>query len=281
MQSTFPNSFFYYTAFEAQKILQTFTDIQVEWLETIHSTNDYLKDKIKQNSLDFNKNSFVTLTWEQTKGRGQYDRNWLSQKKQCLMMSFAMQLPINSNRNNSPNNNLIPSGLSLVSGLSVCSAFSQILYLPDNQKNLFLKWPNDLIFQDKKLGGLLVEIISSGNTHFLIIGLGLNLYLNHKIQNDAKLSNAIGLDDLISNIQEQNIFKFIADILHFWQENVKECCEFGFEHFLSEWENFVYKPNKMQLFSLNPHTKISGYYDHIDSKGNLYIKNKYGNVFKL
>ncbi len=276
MQSTFPNSFFNYTAFEAQKILQTYTAVKVEWLEIIHSTNDYLKDKIRQNNVNLftdENNQFVTLAWEQTNGRGQYKRAWKSQAKQCLIMSYAMKLPIKNNDNN------IPSGLSLVSGISVCQAFENISNTFQNL--IFLKWPNDIIMQDKKLGGILAEVISQGSTHYVIIGLGINLCLNQTGENSQNIINAIGLDDFIPKIPEQNIYRFIADILYYLEINIQKCCEFGFEYFLPRWNKCAYKPKTTQLFSINAHDKIEAYYDHVDSQGNLYVKNKYGNIFKL
>ncbi|MBM3397975.1 MAG: biotin--[acetyl-CoA-carboxylase] ligase, partial [Betaproteobacteria bacterium] len=91
----------------------------------------------------------------QTAGRGRMGRVWQSQPGDSL--TFSISLP------------LAPqdwSGLSLAVGLSLAESLH-----PD----VGLKWPNDLWFQDRKLGGILVEAASMGERSQVVVGIGLNI----------------------------------------------------------------------------------------------------------
>ena len=41
-----------------------------------------------------------------------------------------------------------------------------------------LKWPNDLVYKNKKIGGILVESVNSDGKFFVVIGVGINLKLD-------------------------------------------------------------------------------------------------------
>lgn len=60
-----------------------------------------------------------------------------------------------------------------LSGLSVFVGLQIIRFLKDS--NLRLKWPNDIILNDHKVGGILIEAHTQGENSFVVIGVGLNL----------------------------------------------------------------------------------------------------------
>lgn len=86
----------------------------------------------------------LVLTDKQWGGRGQRDRNWISQTGDLAM---TLCLPCS--------NPLAPASLPLIVGLGVCQAIETTL----NLNSLELKWPNDLMVGQRKLGGILVESI--------------------------------------------------------------------------------------------------------------------------
>ncbi len=104
----------------------------------------------------------LLLAERQTAGRGRLGRVWSSD---ATSLTFSLGL------------NLSPqdwSGLSLVVGLAAAQSLS-----PD--PGLGLKWPNDLWWQERKLGGILIETASSarpsGPARYAVIGIGLNVRL--------------------------------------------------------------------------------------------------------
>jgi BirA family biotin operon repressor/biotin-[acetyl-CoA-carboxylase] ligase len=91
----------------------------------------------------------------QTAGRGRLGRVWQSQTGDSLTFSLSLSM--------APRD---WSGLSLAVGLSLAESLH-----PD----VGLKWPNDLWFQDRKLGGILVEAATLGERSQVVVGVGLNI----------------------------------------------------------------------------------------------------------
>jgi BirA family biotin operon repressor/biotin-[acetyl-CoA-carboxylase] ligase len=101
------------------------------------------------------------LTAHQTAGQGRLGRAWVSAPDGSLAMSL-------SRRFHCPMSAL--SGISLVAGIAVAEALAL--------DAVRLKWPNDLLADGRKLGGILVNLRAGpeGATD-VVVGIGLNLYL--------------------------------------------------------------------------------------------------------
>lgn len=126
-------------------------DCTVEILSEIDSSNSELMRRARAGQLA----PTLLVAERQTAGRGRMGRTWRSQPGDSL--TFSLSLP------------LAPqdwSGLSLAVGLSLADSLH-----PD----VGLKWPNDLWFQDRKLGGILVEAASMGGRSQVVVGVGLNI----------------------------------------------------------------------------------------------------------
>jgi len=98
---------------------------------------------------------------EQTQGRGRLDRSWQSPRDAGLYFSIVLrpQLEMNS----------WPL-LTLMAALAVCDALMKACELRAD-----IKWPNDLCFNDRKLGGILAEAIDTEVGQAAILGIGINL----------------------------------------------------------------------------------------------------------
>jgi len=134
----------------------------VEVLPEIDSTNTELLRRFKAQTQGAEPT--LLLAERQTAGRGRMGRVWSSD---ATSLTFSLGL------------NLMPqdwSGLSLVVGLAAAQSLS-------SDPRLGLKWPNDLWWQARKLGGILIETASSpgaGPTpvaRYAVIGIGLNVEL--------------------------------------------------------------------------------------------------------
>ncbi len=121
--------------------------------DSIPSTNDYLA------SLPFSNNPQVCITRQQTKGRGQYNRRWLSKKDSSILLSLRYVFP----------GDILLNGLSLVAGIAMVRVLEKHAI-----HDLKLKWPNDIYFKDKKMAGILVESSLQNDIQSVIIGLGIN-----------------------------------------------------------------------------------------------------------
>ena len=126
-------------------------DFSVEVLPEIDSTNTELMRRARAGLHE----ATLLVAERQTAGRGRMGRVWQSQAGDSLTFSLSLALrPADW------------SGLSLAVGLSLAESLH-----PDVQ----LKWPNDLWFQDRKLGGIWVEAASMGDRCQVVVVVGLNV----------------------------------------------------------------------------------------------------------
>lgn len=131
----------------------------LEILSSINSTNTYLLEK-KATS-----RTMAVFAEQQTAGRGQFNRPWLSSSfGKNIALSILYHLP------NKPDQ---LKGLSLVMGIAVAQALEEY-----GLKEVTLKWPNDIVHHAKKLAGILIEIkkLPTLGCTSIVIGIGLNLY---------------------------------------------------------------------------------------------------------
>ncbi|MCW9018205.1 MAG: biotin--[acetyl-CoA-carboxylase] ligase, partial [Kangiellaceae bacterium] len=126
-------------------------------LSSIDSTSTYLAQDWRRNP----GNGRVCIAEHQSAGRGRKGRPWISPFGANLYFSIGVELPLGLSA---------LGGLSLAVGICLCQTLNQLTNEP-----VKIKWPNDLLMDDKKLAGILVE--ASGDTtdsSFLNIGVGIN-----------------------------------------------------------------------------------------------------------
>lgn len=131
---------------------------QLDLVETVDSTNTYL---LGRRLADSNQ-GIACLAERQTAGRGRRGRSWVSPFGANIYLSVLWRF-------DSPPMDL--AGLSLAAGVAVAQALARV-----GVGGVSLKWPNDLLWDGRKLAGILVELAgeSDGPTH-AVIGVGLNL----------------------------------------------------------------------------------------------------------
>jgi BirA family biotin operon repressor/biotin-[acetyl-CoA-carboxylase] ligase len=131
---------------------------QIDCVRVTASTNDWLKAAAVEGAPE----GAVVFAEEQTAGRGQVGRRWIALPGCCLLTSVLLR-PV-----------LPPDRLSVLTMLAACAvaaAASETTGLP-----IRLKWPNDLISETGKVGGVLVEgSLVDGQVERAIVGIGLNV----------------------------------------------------------------------------------------------------------
>jgi BirA family biotin operon repressor/biotin-[acetyl-CoA-carboxylase] ligase len=141
-----------------------------EHLPSSPSTNSDLMNRWRNDQLT---SPISLIADEQTSGRGRRGKSWISSKDSSL--TFSIAYPFNASKG-------MPhlSGLSLFCGLALMKGLAT--FFNTNIEKLYsiglgLKWPNDLLFKNAKLAGLLVEGGQSKPSApiWMIIGIGINL----------------------------------------------------------------------------------------------------------
>lgn len=128
--------------------------MDIFWLESVDSTHTFLINKLKDNSL---KAPILVGTTHQISGKGSRGNNWIGESGN-LFISFALP------------RNTLPNDLKLESS-SIYFAMILKQLLEKQGSHVWIKWPNDFYIGDKKIGGVITNII--GDT--LVCGIGLNL----------------------------------------------------------------------------------------------------------
>ncbi|QKQ24475.1 biotin--[acetyl-CoA-carboxylase] ligase [Candidatus Ruthia endofausta] len=224
-------------------------DIKCFAFDSIPSTNDYLAQ------LAFCKKTQVCITSEQTCGKGQYDRKWLSQKNTSIILSIRRIFP----------NSALLSGLSLVAGLALVDVLEKY-----GISDLKLKWPNDVYFEGRKLAGILIENSLQGNYQSVIIGLGLNVDFNQNFQCetpwiDLKKITSTPIDKL--NLSK-NLINKILEYFDILESN-------GFDEFYAKWAKVDYLLGK-QVKHTSKAESFSGTCLGINHQGILLVETQCG-----
>ena len=104
----------------------------------------------------------VILAEHQTAGKGRLDRSWISPPNKNIYCSVILKKPGLQEH---------LSWVPLVTGLAIAEAIQM-----NHSTTLSLKWPNDLLVRDKKLGGILCQgTIRKGDASALVVGFGINV----------------------------------------------------------------------------------------------------------
>jgi BirA family biotin operon repressor/biotin-[acetyl-CoA-carboxylase] ligase len=130
---------------------------RIEYVSRTTSTNDVATSFISGERAD----GLVVLTDEQTAGRGRMGRTWVSPYGASLLMSVVLL---------EQGDRLPASALSLSAGLAVHDALALVV-----DRRPAIKWPNDVLFDQKKVAGVLVEAHSRGEAGTAyVVGIGIN-----------------------------------------------------------------------------------------------------------
>ena len=205
------------------------------FFDSIHNTQEFALE-------EQNNEPVLVISFHQEKGKGTSSRSWLN-ADQSLACSFAF-----NKADNQLNETLIP----LLSGL----CFTEVL----SELPIFLKWPNDLIVNDLKVGGILVERVEEK----ICIGIGVNYFW--------KNPNVPHAGALFDEVQKEELIKEHAIK---WAEKVYESMtknSFSLES---------YKAKLQTLGKIVEYPEGRGWAEDINDNGSLRIKTTEGEFINL
>lgn len=184
--------------------------------ESVNSTNDYLLDLLK-NTADLQPKT-VVIANQQTAGKGRQGRTWISPPGNIYLSLYW--------KFNCTLDKLY--GLSLVVGIAIANVLKS-----NGLSDVKLKWPNDIFWQNNKLGGILIETKpGKNNTIDAVIGFGLNIkdVAGYK---DQVSQNCVALESILQReIDKQEL---IAELLTELNIILIKFAQYGFDVFIDEW----------------------------------------------
>lgn len=171
-------------------------------LESVDSSNNYAMAQVHAGVAVHGQ---AWLALEQIQGKGQQGKEWKTAKGDNITMSTALDTTAQ----------LVQQQFRLSATVAAaCHSFVKHYVGED----VFIKWPNDIYWNDRKAGGILIENILQGQTwKWAIAGTGINI---NEAQFPAHLPNPVSLYQITG---QQYAIEELAEILHqrilfYWQQ---------------------------------------------------------------
>jgi len=186
-------------------------------IERIPSTNDYLKSLIINGNIQR-----VCIAEMQTSGRGRFNHQWYSPFGQNIYLSLLYFFQKKMSE---------LSGLSLIGGLAVCYAIDSMNLL---DQSVSIKWPNDIVADEKKLSGVLTELqVDSSGRISAVIGIGINVNM-HEASGNQINQPWTSLKKITGHDQDRNYL--CAIVIDALLNYLTRFDRFGLKAFTDEWQ---------------------------------------------
>ncbi|WP_299778493.1 biotin--[acetyl-CoA-carboxylase] ligase [uncultured Formosa sp.] len=219
-------------------------------LDAIDSTNTFLK---QLSTCELLEDYTVVVAKQQTMGRGQMGTVWDSETAKNLMFSVFKDVsfvPIEKQFY-----------ISMVTAIAIYKALNKLM-LP----RVRIKWPNDILSEDKKICGILIEnIVTQSGLRDSVLGIGLNVNQT----NFKKLPKASSIVNKIGKTQD------LDEVLHYILVELKECFSWlengQLERIKQEYESALFKKNKPSTFLNAEGNMFAGFILGVSELGHLKV----------
>ena len=193
---------------------------------------------------------FVVLAERQTAGRGRRGRQWVSPFAENIYYSLVLRMDGGMRQ---------LEGLSLVVGLAVLSALREV-----GVSDVGLKWPNDVLVNNKKIAGILLELVGDpADVCHVVLGIGINVNMRVASEVDQAWTS-VYLESGVA-INRNVLVSKLNDSLRIY---LKRHAESGFSAIQSEWEqNHLWQGREVSLIA-GVH-QVNGTVMGIDQQGAL------------
>jgi len=222
-------------------------ELRLEVYRQIESTNDMVLKTLTAEE------PFACIAEMQTAGKGRRGRQWISPFGRNIYLTLGRYL-------GGPMSRL--EGLSLVVGMQVVDVLRTL-----GVNGIGLKWPNDLLLDDGKMGGILVEIQSPGASGIgVVAGVGINLALDEDEATaiDQPWSAAAGSASVSRNELAGRMIRSLLAAIDVFDQS-------GFEAFAPLWNEYnVYTDQTITV--IRGDERISGVDRGVDGNGNLLLE---------
>lgn len=225
---------------------------RILYYKEVDSTMTYAKQKIEEKYPE----GTVIIAEQQTKSRGRLGREWISLKEN-LLFSVLTSIPITE-----------ASYLSIIASISIVRALKQTIGITTR-----LKWPNDILIQNTKIGGILIEGYSKNDTNWNIIGIGLNTNNSPNLKTKIPPNN---LKEITGNRIDNSLI--LNSILHELDSLYIELKKGIIP--IKEWKNHLSTLGKKIIVN-NEKEKLEGIAKDVDKAGRLIILTNDGRKIKI
>ena len=221
------------------------------FFDELDSTNNKAKQLAENNVPE----GEVILTLNQITGRGRRNNIWFSSKNKNILFSLILRPKISIDYSYQ---------ITLLIGVAICKAINNFLNLDAK-----IKWPNDIIINNKKVCGILTEVSAEiDQIKYAIVGIGINVNEENFEDNLEKKATSLKIE-LNRTIKRSDLIKEI-----FWQieQIYKQYCKnFDFLFLLDEYKRLCLNIGKRVKVITHKSTFLANVLD-INDKGELVLK---------
>ncbi len=200
----------------------------LRYFDSIGSTNDEALAWAAEGAADFS----IVVADEQTQGRGRLNRKWFTPKGSALAFSLILH-----------SSEAMRPYLSRTVGLAALSIAESCSKTGLDPR---IKWPNDILIDGKKIAGILVETVWSGDElDSLVIGVGINVHRASIPPRELLQFPATSLEhELGRELRREDILFGVLDSLVRWRERM------GRDEFIKAWEDqLAFRGQQVQTFA--------------------------------
>lgn len=222
-------------------------------LSSVESTNNHAKSLIKAGLAS---NGMAIFAEEQTRGRGQKNHVWESQKGQNIILTVieeASWLSLEAQFQ-----------LSCATALACRQLFGE--FAGDETS---IKWPNDIFWRDRKAGGILIENVIKGNSwDKTVIGIGMNI--NQVVFGEMK-ANPVSMRQVTGKTQE--VLLLAKKLCTYLDEKYNQLRTQKFDVLLEEYNQYLFRANQTGVFRNEDgvfEAKVKG----VNQRGQLLLEHK-------
>ena len=222
-------------------------------LPSVDSTNAEARRRILRGE---GAHADTILADEQTQGRGRRDHSWVSPLGNLhfsLIITPCLQ-------------EAAWARYSLLSAVILSRVLGSII----EPSRLLFKWPNDMLIDERKVSGLLIEAFHHDGHPFLIIGVGVNV-LHHPSDSDFP-STSLAACGTIDILPERLLQRFMGEFDVNWQAFQNE----GFAVFYRRIEQQLYGLGKKVCLALSEEQRVEGICRGMDEEGQLLLEDEHG-----
>jgi len=231
--------------------------VTIYFYRSVNSTQNLARIFAEKNYPEYT----IIVADEMTMGRGRLNRKWYAGKG-GIWFTIILRPKINVEE---------ITFFNILSSLAVAKTIENICGIKP-----CIKWPNDVLLDNKKVCGILIESsIKENMVRYLLIGIGINL--ENKLNEEIR-EIAITLREKGCIASREKILIYLISIFEklysFFEKNKKS-------YILENWKSFSYTLNKKVRVFLNNGEIIEGKAIAIDINGALKIREKNGNIYTV
>ena len=229
-------------------ILEYFPEIFIS--EKTASTNDDAKVYLPNQSSKLS----IHLTEQQEAGKGRNGKKWVSPKGKNIYLSLGWKSPLQYSELD---------GLSLSVGCIVAN----VLNSPANDQ-INIKWPNDLLINQRKMSGILIETVDLEGQVGIVIGVGINVHMSKEDGKEIDQS-WVSLDEISDKTNDRN--ELIVNLLNELFMLTKVFPEEGFKAYKSDFDKLDLLNGKVCKVTSNNSDRVVEVLG-VNDRGELLVK---------